>query len=227
MRYTVRPISDRTWLRSDAQRSRSRFTTSWSDTLRMLGREVNHLGGHNVVFEVDVEERHIRNDGMLYANARPSSPAVVVAFESKHGSLLYRSDQYARLAWGSKSTHPWQDNVRAIALTLEALRAVDRYGASRSGEQYRGYKAIGSGPAAAMGTSSHMTRDEALGIFGVWGRAMSDLPAIPAAHVNTDPCSLRHMHRSARRAAHPDRNNGDRTAWDQVEQAARVLGVNQ
>ena len=32
MRYTVRPLSDRTWMRPASRRTRSRFTSSWSDT---------------------------------------------------------------------------------------------------------------------------------------------------------------------------------------------------
>jgi hypothetical protein len=31
--------------------------------------------------------------------------------------------------------------------------------------------------------------------------------------------------KAARRATHPDRHGGDRTAWDQVQEASRVLGV--
>lgn len=31
--------------------------------------------------------------------------------------------------------------------------------------------------------------------------------------------------RAARKAAHPDRNGGDRTRWDKVEKAARTLGL--
>jgi hypothetical protein len=39
----------------------------------------------------------------------------------------------------------WQDNVRGIALGLHALRAVDRYGVTKRGEQYAGWKALSQG----------------------------------------------------------------------------------
>lgn len=58
--------------------------------------------------------------------------AVGVSFDSKHGPLTYETAEFAT----------WQDNLRAIALGLEALRAVDRYGISKRGEQYRGWKAL-------------------------------------------------------------------------------------
>ena len=36
---------------------------------------------------------------------------------------------------------------------------------------------------------------------------------------------LQRVLRAARAAAHPDRRDGDRSKWDQVEQAARTLGL--
>ncbi|WP_219924430.1 hypothetical protein [Nocardioides campestrisoli] len=210
MQYSVRPISDRTAF-AGHHRS-SPFQSSWVASERLLLAEVKHLQGRDLVLELDIREQDLRLDGTLRANARPASPAVRVAFESVHGPLTYATDRFSS----------WYDNARAIALGLEALRKVDRYGITKRGEQYSGWKAL---PAGRAMPASHMTRDDALGVFGVWGRALPALPAIPAEHVNTDPDSLRGMYRSARRAAHPDRNNGDQTAWDQVEQAAAVLGV--
>lgn len=46
----------------------------------------------------------------------------------EHGRAVFATDQYEK----------WEHNVRAIALTLEALRAVDRYGATQ-GRQYAGF----------------------------------------------------------------------------------------
>jgi hypothetical protein len=51
---------------------------------------------------------------------------------AKHGSLSYPCDKFSH----------WQDNLRAIALSMEALRKVDRYGVTRGGEQYRGFAAL-------------------------------------------------------------------------------------
>ena len=213
MQYVVRPISDRTTFTGKPRSSP--FDAPWSRTIALLGAEVRHLRGRDVVMELDVTERDLRLDGMVRANARPASPAVRIAFESAdHGPLTYATDRFTA----------WQDNVRAIALGLDALRKVDRYGITKRGEQYRGFRAIGAGKGAS---ASHMTRDEALGILGLWGRASSALGPIPAEHVNTDPESLRSLWRAARRAAHPDRHDGARTAWDQVEAAAAVLGVDQ
>jgi len=212
MRYTTRPLSDRTWLRPAAQQKRSQFDSTWSSTLDLLGREIERLDGRDLVIEVDVREQDIRNDGMLRANAKAASPAVVVAFEtSKHGPMLYRCDRYVR-GWRSSGSD-WQENVRAIALTLEALRAVDRHGATETGQQYQGFKAL---PAGHAMPASHMTRDEALTLVC----RLADQALVPL-----DDDGRARVVRRAKAAAHPDRHGGDRTLWDQVEQAAAVLGV--
>lgn len=209
MHYTTRPLSDRTWIRPDRERKASQFDATWTKTLQLLGREIAHLGGRDVVIEVDVREQDIRLDGGLRANARSSTPAVVVAFDTKvHGPMLYRADRYAD-RWSNRPG--WQENVRAVALTLESLRAVDRYGATETGQQYAGFKAL---PAGRAMPASHMTRTEADELL--WN--VSGLG-------RDNPWPVEGRYRRARAVAHPDRNDGDRTLWDQVEQAAQVLGV--
>ena len=50
-------------------------------------------------------------------------------------------DPSKRLVYATDCCMFWQHNLRSIALGLEALRAVDRYGISRRGEQYAGFRA--------------------------------------------------------------------------------------
>lgn len=47
----------------------------------------------------------------------------------------------SRQIYGTDCCVFWEHNVRSIALGLQALRAVDRYGISRRGEQYAGFRA--------------------------------------------------------------------------------------
>lgn len=51
------------------------------------------------------------------------------------------TDPTKRLVYATDVCDLWQHNVRSVALGLEALRAVDRYGISRRGEQYAGFRA--------------------------------------------------------------------------------------
>lgn len=207
MTYVVRPISDRTAF--TGRHVRSQFDTTWTSTQRTLLAEVKYLRGHALVLELDVNESAIRKDGGLYVNARPATPAVRIAFESMHGPLTYATDRFTT----------WQDNVRAIALGLEALRRVDRYGITKRGEQYAGWKQLPSGTGAEP---SHMTADEAWSILGTYGHGPITVQRDRHAQ---DPGQLVQAFRRARAANHPDRRGGDRGLWDQVEQAAKVLGV--
>ena len=127
-----------------SRRSRWTFKASWANTLDLLNRELRNLNAKNVVIGCGLREQDIRNDGWPRSNARePVHPGVEVSFDTKHGRLVYGTDVCER----------WEHNVRAIALGLEALRAVDRHGITRHGEQYAGFKALpaGSGPSAERG----------------------------------------------------------------------------
>lgn len=119
----------------DASRPPAPFRAPYQATIDLLEREVRMLGARRVVVELAISEADLRNDGQPYANTRPRHPGVTVAFDSKHGSLKYTADRFAT----------WQENLRAIALGLEALRKVDRYGMTSRGEQYAGWKALPSG----------------------------------------------------------------------------------
>lgn len=212
MSYSVRPLTDRTWL-DQAKKRTTQFSSTWVQTERLLLDEVAHLKGRNLVIGMDITEADLKLNGELRARARPSSDAVEVAFESAHGPMLYRCDRM--LAPYGFQGPAWQHNVRAIAKTLEALRAVERYGAVDTGQQYAGFKAL---PAGRAMPASHMTRDRAIAI-------LASYVDVPPQHLNLTPESLRHAWRRARRQAHPDAQSGDQTKWDQVEQAAQVLGV--
>lgn len=206
-RYTVRPITDRTWLKTRG-RAASRFTSTWRDTEELLLREIDALGGKRVAIGVDIPETDFKINGELRARARAATPAVEVAFESKHGPLLYRCDRYATGPYYNKM-EDWQHNVRAIALTLEALRAVDRHGSSHSGEQYTGFKAITSGRTSDFFPS--------VAAADLWLRSEEVL-----GFVGGEGLSLKEAYRSAARVHHPDRG-GSPEMWAKVDEAKRLL----
>jgi len=113
-------------------RQRSRFKASLTDTYQRLERELLHLGCKQLVIQADCDLRMIRQDGLLRSDARLNGPGVILSFQSKHGPLSYPCDTFEN----------WDCNLRAIALGLEALRTVDRYGVTKRGEQYRGWTAL-------------------------------------------------------------------------------------
>lgn len=203
MRYEIRPLNS--WTDPETRpRIPSPFSATWQATLDTLGRETSMLGAKLVVIQLDVTEGEIRRDGMLRADARVGHPGAVVSFESKFGPLRYAADTYA----GTYKNPSWQANVRAIALSLEALRAVDRWGASKRGEQYRGWTAIES-PRATFPTA-----DDA----ATWMRAYAD-----GLGLGEYP-DFGALYRQMARRMHPD-NGGPRADWDRLDEARRVMTV--
>lgn len=199
---TYRPLNG-TWPgepTSPLYQERARFKAGWSATLDLLDRELHHIGAKNIVIQLDLNESEIRNDGMPKANARPRSPGVVLAFDSPYGPLKYPCDQF----------DDWQDNARAIALALEALRKVDRYGVTKRGEQYTGWKAL---PATTHATLS--VEGAAIELFNFSG--------VPTREILTDREHARRALRIAVSRTHPDRNKRNRTDYDRVDAARSVL----
>jgi hypothetical protein len=144
-----------------------------------------------VVLESGFREGDIRLDGFPRANATPYSPDVIINFESKYGPLRY----------GCNSFWTYQSNVRAIALGLEALRKVDRYGITRKGEQYKGWLALES------------------------GMRKSDAETFVRSFVRSDiVVDLPTAYRLAAKQVHPDAG-GTREDWDRLQRAKEALSL--
>ncbi|WP_166344984.1 molecular chaperone DnaJ [Phytoactinopolyspora limicola] len=186
------PIEDR--------RSRHTFKATWGDTLNLLNRELYYLDAERAVIEADFTKRDIRLDGMPRSHARqPVFPGVRLSFESRHGPLSYATD----------SCEYWQHNIRSIALGLEALRAVDRYGITRSAEQYRGWLAIEAAPGGVASVQDAF-------------RVLSELAGWETPPDLADPSVVRVVYRIAVQRHHPDRG-GDAASFHRVQAAAEFL----
>jgi hypothetical protein len=197
LRYEFRPLEWEGPL-THGMRKTATFRATYPATLELLFREARNLGAKHLILQVDIRERDIRTDGLPRANARHGeNPGVIVSFESRFGPLRYATDVYC----------DWRDNLRAIALSLEALRAVDRYGVSKRGEQYTGWKALPAGPGPTFGTA-----DAAL----AWMRETS---RHSLGHPGGSP---RDMYRQLAKAMHPDKG-GDPADWDKLDQARNLL----
>jgi hypothetical protein len=205
VKVTYRPIGSdwqgqrKAW----GERRRSPFSATWEKTLTLLQKELAALGADDVVFQLDMEERDIRIDGFPKANARPRSPAVIISFKSRFGYLRYQCDAF------DISTDGWKENVRAIALGLEALRQVERYGITKRGEQYTGWKAL---------PDSTMSRYEAQVTILQMAELVEPGQEIPLG------ADMVMAYRRAARKAHPD-VGGSRADWDQLQRAKVVLGL--
>lgn len=175
-------------IRATATRKHGPFRTRWLDALEELDTELVHLKAWNVVLELDCPAVDIRKDGMPKADARVRSPGVILQFEKR-----YPSGKVDRYVYPCDTFHDWQDNVLAIARSLNALRMVDRYGVTKSGEQYAGFKQL----PGAGGAGTPMTAAAA----AAWLAAHH---GFPAAQLLADPGAARTAVRVARAKAHPD-----------------------
>lgn len=206
MRWQLEPLGAWPHERTANPKSSRIFRAKWSDTLDLLDRELDKLDVTGAVaIRIDVEPGQVRRDGMLYANAKVRSPGVIVSFTGRYGPLSYATDTYAEVWAGDPPA--WQANVRAIALGLEALRAVDRYGITRSGEQYRGWTAIEAGPAAGFASA-----DAAL-------RWLADRVGSTS---QPDTIDIPWLLRAAAHRLHPD-VGGDPADWALYDKARQLL----
>lgn len=212
---TLRPLTG--WPHEfTAERTRGRFDSSLTETLELLKRELRMLQPTSHTFPDSVlqlalrEQDFRRTDGMPRAGSVPTHPGVILNIEPRdRPPLSFPCDTF---------TH-WHANLRAIALTLEALRKIDRYGATETGQQYRGWQAI-----EAKASSSDQVAAACRVLARVaWPTYETDAYAEWASKIAADPEIGRHTYRRARRNAHPDRNSGDQALWNQVEAAAEVL----
>jgi len=180
-------------------RKRSTFRASYATTLDELEKELNKLRAKDIVIQIALGFNDIRNDGWPRSSARPTSPGVIVSCETSKGPLSFPCDRFT----------DWEDNLRAIAKSLEALRTVDRYGVTRNNEQYKGWAQI---PQSANAT---MSREDAARFIGI-------TIGMPDGHILRDRQIFSDCYKSAARRLHPD-TGGNHEAFVKLQAAKTVL----
>lgn len=208
-----RPLSGWPQPVTEPRDSGGRFTADLDSTLNLLVREVEMVGGDLAVIELDLSEAELRRDGRPRARARIDFPGVIVSFESRHGPLRYLTDRFEQ-RW-AQDAPGWQSNLRAVALGLEALRKVERYGIATRGEQYVGWGALPPGGVRPMPA---MTLDEAARLLAAEaGGQMYDPDRVIA-----DPELRERLYRQAAKRLHPDAG-GPEEGWKLLQAAVELL----
>jgi len=137
-------------------RCHARFKTSFAAARSNLLREIKLLGGSDCIFSSDIPRRQ---DGLPYADAKPKSgdPGIAAYFNRKGKQLCFACDRYLTV----------DDNMHAIALTVQALRGIARWGTGDMMESaFRGYAALperagGSNWWDTLGVSINATNEQA------------------------------------------------------------------
>jgi DnaJ-like protein len=107
--------------------------------------EIKRLVGHSLSEDTIISTNlKLRNDGLPYSGQRqPADQGVAIYFTMKlEGNqakqMVIACDQYDRI----------QDNIYAVGKTIEAMRAIERYGASDLLQRaFTGFQALPAGPA--------------------------------------------------------------------------------
>lgn len=202
MLLTFRPVEQwpEGW-RERTDRPFSPFRATYSATLDLLDRELHNLAARDAFVQVDATSRDCRLDGQLRADAKVGHPGVILTVDSKRfGTLVYPCDAFS----GGWKQPGWQANLRAIALGLEALRKVERYGIAERGQQYAGFGALP--PARPMGAP--MTAEVAAALLHV--------------DVEAGPAEVRRAWKRYAAPQHPD-VGGDPETFRRLTEARDML----
>ena len=107
--------------------------TKLTTTLADLKRELEAIAAKDAQLLIAIPAEKFRRDGRPYANSVAEHPGIILSFEIRGvGVVSYPCDVFLT----------WEDNLRAVVLSLEALRKVNRYGVTKRNEQYQGFLAI-------------------------------------------------------------------------------------
>jgi len=137
------------------QQSSSRFRLTLDQARKDLQYEVDMLGASRLIISTNMP---LRRDGEFYASAKnPDDPGVAVYFIYKKKQMCFACDLHPLI----------RENLNAIAKTINALRGIERWGASDMMERaFTGFAAL---PAASWHTTleldSNATREQVEAAF--------------------------------------------------------------
>jgi hypothetical protein len=184
----------------------SPFRSNYLSTLDLLEEELRHLRARDIVIQSGFSRAQLRNDGWPKAGEKPTDPGIIISFTSPNGPLSFPCDRYT----------DFQANMRAIGLSLEALRAVDRYGVTRQAEQYKGWQQI-----AAPGATSHFANaEEAADFIVVQARGFQE--SFMQRHVIRSDKVRKDLYRQAAARLHPDKG-GNHDQFVLLQEALAIL----
>ena len=188
---------------SAKRRASTVFSSTYNRTLDRLEYELDKLGALDIVVQAGYSRGDLRNDGWPLSKARPLHPAVVLAFRTKKNGEEY--------SFPCDTFTTFEHNLHAIAFTLEALRAVNRYGVTRGHEQYKGFAQLEAPP-----DTKRWTVDAAAS----WLAARH---GVAREQILADPEYYREAYRAQARRLHPDASAAATDDWNRLQDAKRLL----
>lgn len=177
------------WPRNDVHEL-AQFKVDYNTAVRHLSYELERLGAESAYLSTD---RPLRIDGTPRADRSPDSPAVAVYFVRNGKQLCIPCDKFQTA----------RDNIRAVGLTLESIRRMERYGTSQTVEAtLSGFAAL---PAEASPNAGPRP----------WHEVLQVSP-------DADPSVIRAAYRNLAAKYHPDNTStGDEAKFHAVQRALR------
>ena len=153
---------------------------------RDIVRELRLMHATNIIINSNMQ---YRNDGLPYTRQNVSDTGVAVYFKLNGDDQCIPCDKWIRL----------EDNLRAVAKTINAMRGIERWGAKEMvNAAFRGFKAL---PQSIVTAPPHRPWNVVLGV-----------------NSDTDAPTVKQAYRSAQALTHPDAG-GSAAAFQEVQQA--------
>lgn len=110
------------WKRT-TYREKSRFNSNFGKARDEMVNQLKLMGAQNVVLSTNAP---LRNDGLPYASpVNIKDPGVAVYFYYKKKQMVFACDKWNKI----------EDNLHAVNKTIEAVRGIERWGASEMMER--------------------------------------------------------------------------------------------
>jgi hypothetical protein len=182
---------------------------AFEESMKLLERELAAVKARKVTLFTMHSPEDIRVDGRLRGDTRqPSHPGVILQFEKYAGyDDQTKQSNYVELRF------PCDTFNGAIALALEALRKVDRYGVT-TGAQYAGYKALAAGD---VDLTPELAAD-----FIARAAGMGSTPGIAASILANVGGFGSMAYKAAAKVLHPDKG-GSVEEFKRLEKAWRIV----
>lgn len=179
-----------TYERRKEQR-RSQFSQTFASARQHLEYELNELDASNIIISMNCE---LSPTGALKATTRqPDDTAVAVFFVVNGEEKVLACDKWDLV----------EDNLRAIGLSLEQMRAIDRYGVSE-----------------ILDRMFHGLNLDALPEHASNGR---DWWTVLGVRKNASKDEIAKAIRRLKIECHPDHNDGDESKWQEFQEALKSV----
>lgn len=170
---------------------RSQFSQTFASARQQLEYELNELDASNIIISMNFE---VSPSGSLKATTRqPGDTGVAVFFVVNGEEKVLACDKWDAV----------EDNLRAIGLTLEKMRAIDRYGVSE-----------------ILDRMFHGLNLDALPQFASNGRDWWDVLGVKKTASKEE---IAKAVRKMKIDCHPDHNEGDETKWQEFQEALKSV----